>query len=68
LPEEPGFHEVSWFKPGSRTFGVFDQGAFRFAFAICSELMVPEVPRTLVRKGVDVLLVPRASSAAGLKR
>ena len=68
LPEEPGFHEDSWFKPGSRTFGVFDHGGFRFAFAICSELMVPEVARTLARGGVDVLLVPRASSAAGLER
>jgi N-carbamoylputrescine amidase len=68
LPEEPGFHENSWFRPGPRSFGLFDHGGFRFAFAICSELMVPEVGRTLVRAGADVLLVPRASTAAGLER
>lgn len=68
LPEEPGFHEDTWFCPGSRAFGTFDHGGFRFAFAICSELMVPEVPRMLARLGADVLLVPRASTAEGFDR
>lgn len=68
LPEEPGFHEDSWFRPGHQTFGLLDHGGFRFAFAICSELMVPEVGRSLVRAGADVLLVPRASTADGFER
>lgn len=68
LPEEQGFHEDTWFCPGSRAFGTFDHGGFRFAFAICSELMVPEVPRMLARLGADVLLVPRASTAEGFDR
>ena len=68
LPEEPGFHEDTWFRPGHRTFQLLDHGGFRFGFAICSELMVPEIGRTLARAGAQVLLVPRASSAEGLER
>jgi predicted amidohydrolase len=68
LPEEAGFHENTWFRPGHQTFGLLDHAGFRFAFAICSELMVPEVGRSLVRAGADVLLVPRASTADGLDR
>jgi N-carbamoylputrescine amidase len=44
---------------------VHEQGELRFAFLICSELMVSTDARRLGQEGVQLIAVPRATGLAG---
>ena len=61
LPEEPGWHERSWFRPGRRPPGVFENNGLRMATLICSELMYTELARALLHERVEIILAPRAT-------
>jgi N-carbamoylputrescine amidase len=64
FPEEPGWHESSWFqrdKPGfsTATFGELSVGAL-----LCTELMFNEHARALGRAGAQLIYAPRASGTS----
>ena len=63
LPDEPGFFEASWYEPGPDSFEVVEIGDRRAAFAICTELWFHRPFREYARRGVDLLLCPRATLA-----
>lgn len=64
FPEEPGFHEQSWFQTEREGFAIHDVAGLRVGVLLCSELMFNEHARRYGRLGADVLLVPRASEHA----
>ena len=54
-----GQTESDWIAPGSVTaVETFDVGGLRFGLMTCYDLRFPEVARTLVDAGADVLVVP----------
>jgi predicted amidohydrolase len=68
IPEEPGYHEKFYYRPGNTGFPVFDTEAGRIGVQICWDNMFPEGSRILGLKGVEVIFAPRATQAKTLKR
>ncbi len=65
LPAEEGYWESRWFSPGPRQSTQIEFGGIDFAFAICTELW--NMPRiaAIGRRGVQVILAPRATPDFG---
>ena len=61
LPEEPGFHEQTWYRAGNEDLKVVDVGGIRIGVLLCSELMAIERARHLGKAGASVIGVPRAT-------
>ena len=61
LPEEPGFHEQSWYAPGGERPAAVAIGELKLGVLLCSELMAAERARTLGAEGAHVIAVPRAT-------
>ena len=61
LPEEPGFHEQSWYHAGTDTPLVIEVGGIPVGVLLCSELMATERARRLGEAGATVIAVPRAT-------
>jgi N-carbamoylputrescine amidase len=61
LPEEPGFHEQSWYQAGEDNVSVVDVGGITIGVLLCSELMAIERARKLGESGATVIGVPRAT-------
>ena len=68
LPDEPGFHEATWYEPGPDTFEVFTVAGTRMAFAICTELWFHRPFREYARDDVQILLCPRATLAPSVDK
>ena len=64
LPEEPGFHEQSWYVAGTVAPSVVDIQGVRIGVLLCSELMATDRARWLGRAGAQVICVPRATGAS----
>jgi N-carbamoylputrescine amidase len=64
LPNEPGGWEARWFDRGDRDFPAFRAGPLSFGLNICSELWALETYAGYAEQGVQVVLSPRATSAA----
>jgi N-carbamoylputrescine amidase len=61
LPDEPGFYEASWYERGDGRFTPFGLGGWKAGFMICSDLWAMGHARSYGKKGVDLILVPRAT-------
>ncbi len=61
LPQQEGGWEATWFDRGELNVKMREQGELRFAFLICSELMVSTDARRLGQEGVQLIAVPRAT-------
>jgi predicted amidohydrolase len=61
LPEEPGFHEQSWYQPGPLAFEPVIIRGLPIGVLLCSELMATEQARRLGQAGARIIAVPRAS-------
>lgn len=61
LPEEPGFHEQSWYHGGNGDLRVVDVNGVRIGVLLCSELMATERARELGAAGAAIIGVPRAT-------
>lgn len=61
LPEEPGFHEQSWYTAGDERPSVHEVGGVRIGVLLCSELMATDRARWLGQDGAQVICVPRAT-------
>jgi N-carbamoylputrescine amidase len=68
LPQEPGNWEATWFEPGDQEFHAFQAGAVSFAVNICTELWALETYAAYATLGVDLVLSPRATARATLKK
>lgn len=53
-------------KSGSKA-EIFDNGDFKFGIAICHDVVFPEVPRALARKGAEMLLFPSRIRNEGIE-
>jgi len=62
LPEEPGFHEQSWYAAGSARPAVHAVGGVRVGVLLCSELIATDRARCLGQDGAQVICVPRATT------
>jgi N-carbamoylputrescine amidase len=61
LPEEPGFHEQSWYHPGTDDLKVVEVRGISIGVLLCSELMHTERARKLGNSGAAIIGVPRAT-------
>jgi predicted amidohydrolase len=68
IPEEPGYHEKFYYRPGNTGFPVFDTGDVHIGVQICWDNMFPEGSRILGLKGVEVIFAPRATQAKTRER
>jgi N-carbamoylputrescine amidase len=68
FPEEPGFHEASWFERGSAGYQAHEVEGLRVGFLLCTEVMFNEKARHLGRAGVQILAVPRGTEAGTIWR
>jgi N-carbamoylputrescine amidase len=68
LPDEPGFHEASWYERGPVEFPVVTTPVVRLGVMVCTELWFPEYGRTLGEQGAQVIAVPRATPVTSAGR
>ena len=68
LPQEPGSWEATWFEPGDPEFPVFHAGQASFGINICTELWALETYASYATLGVELLLSPRATELATMKK
>ena len=61
LPEEPGFHEQTWYHAGADEPKVVEVRGMTIGVLLCSELMHTERARKLGNAGVAIIGVPRAT-------
>jgi N-carbamoylputrescine amidase len=61
LPEEPGFHEQSWYHAGTDDLEVVEVRGIKIGVLLCSELMHIERARHLGNAGANIIGVPRAT-------
>lgn len=61
FPEEPGWHEATWFACAQPGFDVHDILGVKVGLLLCTELMFSEKARHYGRLGADVIVAPRAS-------
>ena len=63
LPEDPGFHEQSWYEAGPIAHRVTAIAGIRLGVLLCSELMATELARDLGDAAAQIIGVPRASES-----
>lgn len=61
LPDENGFWEASWYRRGDGAFEPVVCGEALLGFLICTELWFAQHARKYGRKGVHILVCPRAT-------
>jgi N-carbamoylputrescine amidase len=60
IAEEPGYNEKFYYAPGQDAYHVFDVEGWRFGIATCYDRHYPEVFRSFILQGADLVLVPTA--------
>ena len=68
LPQEPGNWEATWFERGDPVFPVFHAGPVSFGVNICTELWALGTYGSYAAHGVELLLSPRATELATMKK
>jgi N-carbamoylputrescine amidase len=63
LPDEEGFWEASWYRPGDGSFETVPAASATIGFLLCSELWFPEHARSYGRAGAQILMASRATDA-----
>jgi N-carbamoylputrescine amidase len=64
IAEEPGYNEKFYYTPGWDTYRVFELGGWHFGIAICYDRHFPEVFRSFILQGAELVLVPTAVAAS----
>lgn len=64
LGEEPGYNEKFYYTPGWDVYRVFELEGWRFGIAICYDRHFPEVFRSFILQGAELVLVPTAVAAS----
>ena len=60
LAEEPGYNEKFYYTPGWDRYHVFELEGWRFGIAICYDRHFPEVFRSFIVQGAELVLIPTA--------
>lgn len=60
IPDGPGYQEKFYFRPGDTGFKVWNTRKGRIGVGICWDQWFPEVARSLVLKGAEILVYPSA--------
>jgi N-carbamoylputrescine amidase len=60
IPDDPGYYEKFYFSPGDTGFRVWDTAFGKIGVGICWDQWFPEVARSLVLKGAELILYPTA--------
>jgi N-carbamoylputrescine amidase len=60
IPDGPGYMEKYYFRPGDTGFKVWDTRHGRIGVGICWDQWYPEVARSMVLMGAEILLYPTA--------
>jgi len=68
LPDEKGFWEASWYDAGPSEFSLVEVTGLSTGFLICTELWAMEQVRAYGRKGVQLIISPRATGAQTSKK
>jgi len=63
VAEEPGYNEKFYYTPGWDEYNVLDLEGWRFGIATCYDRHFPEVFRSFVLQGAELVLVPTAVAA-----
>jgi len=61
LPEEAGFWEASWYKRGDGDFSLVDTSKGKVGFLICTEIWFNVHAREYGKRGMQLLVCPRAT-------
>ena len=64
FPEEPGWHEATWYAPGGEGGSTTPVAGLRVGVLLCTELMFNEQARRYGREGADLIAVPRATGGS----
>ncbi len=64
VAEEPGYNEKFYYAPGWDRYHVFELEGWRFGIAICYDRHFPEVFRSFILQGAELVLVPTAVAAS----
>lgn len=64
LAEEPGYNEKFYYAPGQDLYNVFALDGWCFGVAICYDRHFPEVFRSFILQGAELVLVPTAVAAS----
>ena len=64
IAEEPGYNEKFYYTPGWDAYRVFELEGWRFGIAICYDRHFPEVFRSFILQGAELVLVPTAVAAS----
>lgn len=64
LPDEDGFWEASCYERGDRDFEIFGSSGIKAGFLICTEIWFMEHAREYGKRGIQLLLCPRATPAS----
>jgi len=68
LPDEPGFHEASWYERGPVAFPPIPTSLGAVGLMICTELWFLEHARGLGAQGIRLLAVPRATPVGSIEK
>ncbi len=68
LPDEEGYWEASWYEAGDGAFDPVEIGRATIGVQICTELWMLDVSREYGRRGVGIIVVPRATPATSRER
>jgi N-carbamoylputrescine amidase len=60
IPDDPGYYEKYYFRPGDLGFRVFDTRVGRIGVLICWDQWFPEAARLVALRGAEVLFYPTA--------
>lgn len=60
IPDDPGFYEKYYFRPGDKGFQVADIGKTKLGLLICWDQWFPEAARLTAMQGAEVLFYPTA--------
>ena len=60
IPQDPGFYEQEYFKPGDTGFRVFETAKLRLSVLICFDQWFPEAARCASLQGAELLVYPTA--------
>lgn len=68
LPDEPGFFEGTWYRPGGPEFNVAQAGELNVGYLICSELWFMQHCLDYARQGIHILATPRATELGSVDK
>lgn len=66
FPDEAGFYEKQWYLPDGTGFTPAEVAGLKVGVLLCTEALFNEHARRYGRQGVDLIVIPRATTHSGL--